>query len=260
MPQVAINEVNQNAAPRELLASRGWFYLRETFSILDEANTGKYKLAFKQIARIRARGDDPFLIMGHRKIGGRVAVLMERFAPWYTANPIFRTHKLDAHMSFQDFLRQRDCYYRLSEVCKHYKDHIPYSYLVLKRGADKLDDPLNEMGIMKSDTTYLVALPHFEQWLRTDLGDPDALDRVSGASIRFDTDTIGHSKITASADNLAMPVPDFTVRNGSTNNNPHAPQSVPNSSNMPCFTTRIACQPEKCVVCDHQYRLPTGRV
>ena len=169
MPKVTIKTVTDHSRPSDLLSQTGWFYLREVFTVLDPGGTGKYKLAFKQVARIRERGDNPFQVMGHRKIGGRVAVLMERFAPWYLTNPIFRTHKLDPHMSFQDFLAQKDCFYRLSEVCKYYKDHLPYSYLVLKRGADKRHDPLNEVGIVKSDTTYLVALPRFEQWLRTEL-------------------------------------------------------------------------------------------
>lgn len=169
MSKVTIQNVNPEATAQELLSSEGWFYLREVFAVLDREETGKYKLAFKQISRIRDRGNDPFKVMGHRKIGGRVAILMERFAPWYKNNPIFRTHKLNPEMSFQDFLAQRDCYYRLSEVCKHYKDYLPYSYLVLKRGADKRLDPLNEVGIVKSDTTYLVALPRFQEWLHTEL-------------------------------------------------------------------------------------------
>ncbi len=161
-----IQSVEPGTTEEDLLGRKGWFYLNEVFIVLDAGKTGKYKLAFKQIQRLCDRGEDPYEVMGRKKFGGRVGVLMERFAPWYRANLILRVCKLDGRTSFQDFLMQKPCYYRLSEVCKFYQGHLPYTYSMLKRTADKCTDPLNEMGILKYDTTYLVALPGFEKWLR----------------------------------------------------------------------------------------------
>ncbi len=169
MPQLTIQTIPEGTTSDSLLARQGWFLLRDVFAVLDPEGTGKYKLAFKQVQRIRMLHQDPYQIMGHRKIGGRVILWMEHFAPWFRSNPIFRTQKVDPNMSFSEFLQQQTGFFKLSEVCKQFKDHLPYSYLVLKRGADKREDPLNEMGIVKSDTTYLVALPRFEAWLREEL-------------------------------------------------------------------------------------------
>ena len=55
----------------ELLAQKGWFLMVDVFRVLDPEDTGKYKLAFKQIKRVISQGGDPFETMGRRKLGGR---------------------------------------------------------------------------------------------------------------------------------------------------------------------------------------------
>ena len=72
-------------------------------------------------------------------------------------------------MALREFYKQKDGFFRLSEVCKHYGNYLPYSYSILKRNADRCTDPLHEIGIVKFDTTYLVAMPRFEEWLREQL-------------------------------------------------------------------------------------------
>ena len=166
--ELGFNTVSPWMSEEDLLSQQGWFYLRDVFNVLDPEQTGKYKLAFKQIQRLIEKGKDPYEIMGRKKFGGRVGILMERFAPWYEANLILRTHKLDDGISFSDFLK-KEGYFRLSEVCKIYSDFIPYSYAILKRYADNSTDPINEIGIVKFDTTYLVALPRFTDWLRAEI-------------------------------------------------------------------------------------------
>jgi len=153
-------------SPEELLSNRGWFYMNEVFQVLDEEDTGKYKLAFKLISRLQEQGQDPFQVMGRKKFGGRVAILMERFAPWYNENLLLKTLKLDGSETFQIVLARQDCFYRLSELCKFYSDFLPYTYSILKRTADKCDNPGEEIGVFKFDTTYLVIPLRFEQWLR----------------------------------------------------------------------------------------------
>jgi len=170
MPKsVTFKPIDHRMTREELLVQKGWYSLREVFTVLDPSDTGKYKLAFKQIKRVIEKGDDPYETMGRKKFGGRVGVRMERFAPWYRANPMFRTEKLEPDLSFQDFLKKADVYFRLSEVCKVYRNNLPYSYAILKREADKHPDSLHAVGIVKCDTTYLVSMPGFEKWLRTQL-------------------------------------------------------------------------------------------
>ena len=166
---VTFKTVDDRMTQDELLVQEGWFYLKEVFTVLDPGNDGKYKLAFKQFKRLIEKGDDPYETMGRRKFGGRVGILMERFAPWYLANPMFKTKKLESDLPFPQFLQEKDVYYRLSEVCKVYRNNLPYSYAILKREADKHEDSLRQVGIVKCDTTYLVALPWFEHWLREQL-------------------------------------------------------------------------------------------
>jgi hypothetical protein len=165
----AIRVVKPGVTEDQLLSEKGWFFLRDLFEVLDPEDSGKYKLAFKQIQRLIEKDQDPFEVMGRRKVGGRVVVKMERFAPWYRGNPMFKTRKLDGTMSFKEFLEQKDCYFRLSQVCNHYENFLPYTYSYLKREADRREDSLAEMGVLKCDTTYLVALPRFEEWLRQEI-------------------------------------------------------------------------------------------
>ena len=152
----------------ELLAQEGWFYLHEIFQILDPKETGKYKLTFKLIQRLVDQGEDPFEVMGRRKFGGRIGVRMEIFAPWYSSNLLLKVTRLDGDMPFEEFLA-RDGYFRLSEICKYYANNIPYSYAILKRTADKDADPESNIGVFKYDTTYLVKMPRFQEWLKEQL-------------------------------------------------------------------------------------------
>ena len=167
-PPLEIRIVEKWMDAETLLSQRGLFYLIELFEVLDREKTGKYKLAFKQIERIREKGASPSELMGYMKYAGRIAVLMERFSPWYRENLIFKTQKLDGSMGFGAFLKQVGIF-RLSEVCKVYRDFLPYTYSILKRNADKCANPDREIGVFKYDTTYLVLLPRFEEWLREEM-------------------------------------------------------------------------------------------
>lgn len=167
--QLMFKSVHGIQSEDELLAQTGWFYLKEIFEILDPEQTGRYKLAFKQIERLKEQDKDPYLVMGYKKFGGRVGVLMERFSPWYCQNLLLKTRRLNANNNFKDFLNQDQGLYRLSEVCKVFENFIPYSYSILKRNADRQKNPRETLGIFKYDTTYLVEMPQFEQWLKSQL-------------------------------------------------------------------------------------------
>lgn len=161
-----INSPEPGMSPEDLLDCEGWFYMKEVFQILDKDKTGKYKLAFKLIQRVQDQGDDPFEVMGRKKFGGRVALLMERFSPWYQNNLLLKTLKLDGSTPFKEVLASKNCFFRLSEVCKFYGEFLPYTYSILKRNADKCDHPAEEIGVFKFETTYLVIPQRFKGWLR----------------------------------------------------------------------------------------------
>ena len=167
--ELKFQQIDTTMSPDELLVQDGWFFLKQVFVVLDQGTTSRYKLAFKQIERLREKGEDPYKVMGYKKFGGRVGVQMERFAPWYRQNLLLQAERLDGSLDFQVFLEQENSYYRLSEVCKYYEHYLPYTYSILKRGADRSPDPLNEVGIVKYDTTYLVFMPRFGEWLRRQL-------------------------------------------------------------------------------------------
>lgn len=158
--------IPESMSAEELLNQEGWFLMVDVFRVLDPDDTGKYKLAFKQIKRLISKGHDPFEIMGRRKLGGRVLLLMEKFAPWYRANPMFKLTKLDEELPFNDFMvLEGEHFFRLSEVCNAYADFLPYSYAILKRDADRREHALEEIGVCKFDTTYIVQMPRFRDWL-----------------------------------------------------------------------------------------------
>jgi hypothetical protein len=161
-----IRDVTPYSVPGQLLSASGWFYLADVFRLLDDPDTGKYKLAFKLIERMEARGEDAFATMGKKKFGGRIAVLMERFAPWYEHNPLMRAVRVDPEQTFPEFLSLEDGVFRRSEVCQYVSDFLPDTYSGLKRHADRREDCRMGMGVFKYETTYLVELPQFERWLR----------------------------------------------------------------------------------------------
>lgn len=161
-----IQAVKEEDKEATLLASKGWFYMRDIFKVLDPDDQGLYKLAFKQVERVILKGQDPYEVLGHQKEGGRVLVLMEKFAPWYRSNLIFKARRVPEGLALPELLQSSGHYYRLSEICNHYGESIPYTYGMLKRHAEKEPDALKKMGLVKADTTYLVEPKAFSEWLR----------------------------------------------------------------------------------------------
>ena len=164
-----IKTIRQDMDSGQLLAQEGWFLLVDVFRVLSPGDPGPYKLAFKQIQKIVNKGQDPFDVMGHKKVGGRVFVLMERFAPWYLGNPLFRLRKLPAEYPFESFIRLTKGSFRLSEVCKGYEDRLPFSYNSIKRLVDQTPQSRKNMGVYKFDKTYILEMPAFARWFGNQL-------------------------------------------------------------------------------------------
>lgn len=163
--KIHIRQITAATDPETLLRAKGWFRLADVFKILSPEDPSRYKLAFKQIDRLVNLGHDPYVTLGYQKDGHRVMVLMERFAPWYQSNPMFHVQKLHPNLKFENFLEIKAGYFRLSEVCKHFGDYLPYSYPTLKREADKRARSEEEIGILKFDKNYIVVMPHFAKML-----------------------------------------------------------------------------------------------
>jgi hypothetical protein len=164
--KIHIRRITAATDAETLLAAKGWFRLADVFKILAPEDSSRYKLAFKQVERLVNRGQDPFHILGYRKEGGRITILMERFAPWYQSNPMFHIQKVHPNLLFENFLELEEGYFRLSEICNHFGDFMPYSYPTLKRETDKNPSSKEEIGIMKFDKNYIVVMPQFARLLR----------------------------------------------------------------------------------------------
>ena len=63
-PSMKIKTIQEDIIAETLLSETGWFYLNDVFRVLDPEETGKYKLAFKQIERMIEKGEDPYEVMG----------------------------------------------------------------------------------------------------------------------------------------------------------------------------------------------------
>jgi len=161
---IALRSPPPGIEPEALLELEGWFLLSDVFRVLEPQGEAKYKRAFKLAKRLTDRGADPFEIMGRRKIGGRVCVLMQRFAPWYRANPLMQLEPLPANLAFPDFLKMEGGLFRLSEVCNRYRRRLPVSYTFLKRKADSLANSRAAFGVFRYESAYLVTLPAFARW------------------------------------------------------------------------------------------------
>lgn len=163
--KIHIRQITAATDAETLLCAKGWFRLADVFKILSPEDPSRYKLAFKQIERLVSQGQDPYATLGYQKDGHRVMVLMERFAPWYQTNPMFHVQKLHPNLKFENFLEIKEGFFRLSEVCKHFGDFLPFSYPTLKREADKRAQTGEQIGILKFDKNYIVVMPHFAKML-----------------------------------------------------------------------------------------------
>lgn len=165
MGGIKIKAVPTGIDPEELLSLGGYFYLKDVLGVLAPDDVTQYKLAFKIIEKLKKKGLDPYREGGFKKCASRVVVSMERFAAYYRTNLLFHTRRLDKKLSFQDFLKIKGCYFRLSEVTRQYRTFIPPSYGILKRHTETTPRSLETIGIVKYDTTYLVLPEVFGTWL-----------------------------------------------------------------------------------------------
>lgn len=162
-----VQNIPQGLSAESLLAATGWFFLVDVFKVLDPDGDSQYKLAFKQMEKLSAKGHNLRHLMGRVKLGGRVAIRMERFAKWYRENPLFHLNDISATQRYEVFLQRGRGFYRLSTLCNQFQDDLPMSYLSFKRLADRTKDSRATVGVFKYQSAYLIAMPEFGRWLRT---------------------------------------------------------------------------------------------
>jgi len=164
-----IQKIPPGMQPQDLLKQEGWFLLPDVFRTLFPNQNERYKLVFKQVSRLKQLGEDPWIVLGYLKIGNRVFVQMERFGRWLKSNPLFELEKVPLDMSFEDFLNKESGLFRLSEICHHFEDFLPFSYLIFKRQVDKTPGMCSPAGIFKFDKTYILDLAKFRWWFMQQL-------------------------------------------------------------------------------------------
>ena len=162
-----VRDIPDQMKSEQLLQQKGWFSLPEVFRTLFPTKPNRYKLVFKQVARLSQRGLDPWVELGYFKFRHRVFVRMELFGPWLLSNPLFQLQRVPEGHNFEDFLKIGSGFFRLSEICNLFGESLPFTYLIFKRQVDRAPDGLSKAGIFKFDKTYILDLEKFCRWLAT---------------------------------------------------------------------------------------------
>ncbi len=147
-------EVSARWSAADLLGQPGLFFLKDICPLLGLSTPGVVAHA----KTLTAKGQDPYEIMGVRKLWNHWYVRMRVFAPYYQAHLRSNIRTIRRDMDTNVLLAQKGLFL-LSQVCKC----IPFSAHQLRHQARKL--PASECGIFRDHETYLVEMEIFGPWL-----------------------------------------------------------------------------------------------
>lgn len=157
------DEMNLVHNPRDwnagkILAHDGIFYLKDIVRPLD-LDAAKVK---RRVHEMRRLGQNPWTVMGVRKIWNHWVVRMSVFAPYYRQHLISKVRRLEPSWDGNKLLTEKGLFH-LADVCKL----IPFSAHQLRYQAKRRSDARNEIGVFKDEelNSYLVDMEVFARWI-----------------------------------------------------------------------------------------------
>jgi hypothetical protein len=147
-------KVNKQWSATVLLAQPAMFFLKDVCPLLEITS----KIVVAHVGSLSAQGQDPYAVMGVRKIWNHWYVRMLVFAPYYQAQLRTDIRMIKRGMDANTLLVQKGNFL-LSQVCRC----IPFSSSQLRHQARKLTTA--ECGIFKREETYLVRMEIFGPWI-----------------------------------------------------------------------------------------------
>lgn len=157
--EMSLSEVNQDWTAEQLLTRQSIFYLKDIVEIL-ALDPVKVKRKANELLK---KGDNPWEIMGVRKMWTHWIVRMSIFAPYYRQHFRSKIKHIDPNWDGNTLLKQ-DGIFLLTAVCKL----IPFSAHQLRYRAKTNPDAASEYGIWKEPeiNAFVVDMGIFSKWIK----------------------------------------------------------------------------------------------
>ena len=145
---------------QELLAREGVFFLKDIVALL-ELNPIKIK---NRVLEIQQSGQNPWEVIGARKIWNHWLIRMKRFAPYYRAHLRPRIRRIPSDWDGNCLLEQKGLFY-LTEICRV----IPFSAHQIRYQAKKTANARQKLGVWKDQEAgcFVVDMEPFSKWIIT---------------------------------------------------------------------------------------------
>lgn len=157
--EMKMNKVDKNWGPEDLLAQDGLFFLKDVVKVFN-LKTSTVKRKFHEIKDL---GQDPYLVMGVRKVWQHWLVRMKVFAPYYRHHLDSKVQPLSPDWDANLMLKQSGIFL-LGDVV----ERLPFTSHQLRHQANHCGDPRKEMGVWKDNNLklFVVDMQAFAPWVR----------------------------------------------------------------------------------------------
>ncbi len=157
--ELIVPKLNKSWDREDLLSQEGLFFFKDVAQLLQiEAN------AIKRIVdACAAAGQDPWLVVGVKKVWSHWLIRMKVFASVYRRELQPRYQAVSKHWDGNTLLRQQGVFL-LTDVCRK----IPFTAGQLRHQARQNPDAETELGIWKDAeiAVFLVRMDRFAPWLQ----------------------------------------------------------------------------------------------
>ena len=158
--EMELRAVDKRWTEQECLAQEGVFFLKDIGKVVP-LDPVKVK---KKAGEIEARGEEPWAVMGARKIWNHWLVRMKVFAPYYREHFVSRIRKVDPAWTGNDLLEQEGSF-ALVDVCRL----LPFSTHQLRYQAKRNPKSKQEFGIWKDEALnlFVVDMARFGPYIQS---------------------------------------------------------------------------------------------
>ena len=156
--EMGLRGIESHWTAEDLLNQDGIFFLKDVVKVLGIHSLKVKKHAYKLIET----GQEPYRIMGVRKVWTHWIVRMTTFAPYYRENIVSRLSAVDPSWTGNQLLMQKGIF-QLNDVCKK----LPFSAHQLRYQAKANPNSREEFGTWKDKelNLFLVDMEPFAKWI-----------------------------------------------------------------------------------------------
>lgn len=156
--EMKLHTFSEKWGPEELLQQEGLFFLKDVARVLD-FDPIRYK---NRIAAMIRCGENPWELMGTRKVFNHWVVRMKVFAPFYRSSIMSQIRRIEPGWNGNRLLAQEGIFL-LTDVCRL----IPFSAHQLRYRVRNLPGSRQECGVWRDKewNVYLVDMVRFGPWI-----------------------------------------------------------------------------------------------